>query len=351
MITRRRVTIAAALVALAVIVFLTPRTEDPDSTLALRRYLQNIGHAVSEREGLPATTGTLVLLDDLRGPDEAQPILDWVDGGGHLVVTDPGSELVGMVGASSDQTLGFVGVVDLQPGCVAPAVVGVERIVVRSTDQVLIPDDPALVSCFPSGEGALMLTRPYGDGSVTLLGGDSAFTNEMLRDGDNAVLAAGLSGAGSEVVFGPPTEGLPGSEGIWDVLPEGARAFLIAIAVAAVAFALVRARRLGGPIVEAPIAPIPGSELVRAAGRLYRKGRATAYAGTLMRQAAVARMSRRFVADDARDLAGAIARESGLPRDRVEKILSGPEPRNDDDLMGLGAELETLSATAEMRST
>jgi hypothetical protein len=234
---------------------------------------------------------------------------------------------------------------------VAPAVVGVERIVVRSTDQVLIPDDPALVSCFPSGEGALMLTRPYGDGSVTLLGGDSAFTNEMLRDGDNAVLAAGLSGAGSEVVFGPPTEGLPGSEGIWDVLPEGARAFLIAIAVAAVAFALVRARRLGGPIVEAPIAPIPGSELVRAAGRLYRKGRATAYAGTLMRQAAVARMSRRFVADDARDLAGAIARESGLPRDRVEKILSGPEPRNDDDLMGLGAELETLSATAEMRST
>jgi type IV secretory pathway VirB2 component (pilin) len=47
MITRRRVTIAAALVALAVIVFLTPRTEDPDSTMALRRYLQNIGHAVS----------------------------------------------------------------------------------------------------------------------------------------------------------------------------------------------------------------------------------------------------------------------------------------------------------------
>jgi hypothetical protein len=173
----------------------------------------------------------------------------------------------------------------------------------------------------------------------------------MLREGDNAVLAAGLSSAGSEVVFGPPTEGLPGSEGIWDVLPDGARAFLIAIVVAAVAFALVRARRLGGPIVEAPLAPIPGSELVHAAGRLYRRGRATGYAGALMRQAALGRLSKRFIADDARDLAGAIAREGGLPRERVEKILAGPEPRSDDDLMRLGAELETLSATVEMRNT
>lgn len=351
MITRRRVTMVGALVGLGVIVFLTPRTEDPDSRLALRRYVQNIGLAVSEREGLPSTGGTLVLLDDIRGPDEAQPILDWVDAGGHLVVTDPQSAIVGIVGASTGATLGFVGVAELEPTCVAPAVLGVERIVARSTDRVLIPDDPALVSCFLSGDGALMLTRPYGDGTVTLLGGSSAFTNDLLREADNAVLAAGLSGTGSEVVFGPPTAGLPGSSGIWDVLPAGARAFLIAIVVAVIAFALVRARRLGGPIVETPIAPIAGSELVRAAGRLYRRGRATGHAGALMRQAAVGRLSRRFVADDARDLAGAIARETGLPRDRVEKLLAGPDPRSDDDLMTLGAELEALSAAAEMRST
>ena len=209
-------------------------------------------------------------------------------------------------------------------------------------DLVLVPDDPALISCFLTGNGALMLTRQYGDGTVTLLGGASAFTNEMLREGDNAELAAGLSGAGSEVVFGPPTEGLPGSQGIWDVLPDGARAFLVAIVLAAVAFALVRARRRGGPVVEAPLAPIRGSELVRAAGRLYRRGRATGYAGGLMRQAAVARLSRRFVADDAADLAGAIAREGGIPRDRVEKILAGTEPRTDNNRLILGADIETL---------
>ena len=352
MITRRRITIVAVVAALGLLIYLTPRSEDADSTAALRRFLDEIGLEVSEREGLPSSDGTLVLLADIREADATAPLLDWAERGGNLVVTDPASSIVGAVGASSGETLGFVGNVDLEPGCIAPAVVGVRRISVRSTDALLRADDPSLVSCFPvRGDGALLLTRPYGAGTVTLLGGASAFTNDLLREADNAALAAALTSAGSEVVFGPPTAGAPGPEGVWDVLPDGARAFLVALAAAAAAFALVRARRLGGPVVEAPIAPIPGSDLVRAAGRLYRKGRTTEYAGALMRQAAVARLSRRFVADDARDLAGAVARQTDTPRDHVERVLAGPEPRTDDDLMRLSAELEALSAKAEMRST
>lgn len=348
MITRRRLGVAGAIAALAVLVLLTPRSEDPDSTLALRRYLENLGLVVSERDGLPSAGGTLVLVADIRGSDEAQPILDWVDGGGHLVVADPRSAFVEMVGGSAGATLGFGGTVELAPSCVAPAVLGVDRIVTRATDLVLVARDPALVSCFPVGDGALVLTRAYGEGTATLLGGASVFTNALLREADNAVFAAGVAGSGSEVVFGPPATAVPGSTGIWDALPDRARAAVLAIIAAVVAFALVRARRLGQPVVEEPIAPIPGSELVRAAGRMYRKARATAYAGTLMRQAAISRMSRRFGAAGAHDLSGAIARASGLPRDRIEEILTGREPRDDDELMALGAELEGLSAGAEM---
>lgn len=351
MITRRRLTIVAVVAALALLIYLTPRSEDADSTAALRRFLDEIGLEVSEREGLPSSDGTLVLLADIREVDATAPLLDWAERGGHLVVTDPDSSIVGAVGATSGETLGFVGNVDLEPACIAPVVVGVGRISVRSTDAILRADDPSLVSCFPVGDGALLLTRPYGAGTVTLLGGASAFTNELLREADNAALAAALTSSGSEVVFGPPTAGAPEARGVWDVLPDGARAFLVALAAAAAAFALVRARRLGGPVVEAPITPIPGSDLVRAAGRLYRKGRATDYAGALMRQAAVTRLSRRFVADDARDLAGAVARQTDTPRDHVERVLAGAEPRTDDDLMRLSAELEALSAKAEMRST
>ena len=350
MITRRRVLIAVALAALALLVLLTPRSEDPDSTLALRRYLENLGLEVSERDGLPTEGGTLVLLADIRGPDEAQPILDWADAGGHLVVADPTSPIVEMVGGSVAATLGFGGTLELTPGCVAPAVVGVDRVVARATDRTLVADDPALVSCFPVGNGALVLTRTFGEGTVTLLGGSSAFTNALLREADNAVLAAGIVGSGSEVVFGPPATAVPGSSGLWDTLPDRARAAVWAIIAAVLAFALVRARRLGQPVVEEPIAPIPGSELVRAAGRMYRRARATAYAGTLMRQATVARMSRRFGTAGAHDLSGAVARTSGLPRDRIDEILAGREPRDDDELMKLGTDLEGLSAGAEMGS-
>ena len=348
MITRRRLVIAGAVILLAGLVLLTPRTEDPDATQALRRYLGNLGYSITEAGGLPPTGGTLVLLADVRTPEEAQPILEWVDGGGHLVVTDPESAIVGVVGGSPAATVGFTGIGELEPGCVAPAVVGVERVAVRASDRVLVSEDPAMVSCFPVGDGALLLTRSRGEGTITLVGGQSAFTNALLREADNAVLAAGIAGPGRDVVFGPAAVGAPAPLGIWDALPDGARAALVAIVTAAVAFALVRARRLGRPVVEEPIAPIPGSELVRAAGRMYRRARATAYAGGLMRQAAVSRMSRRLGAVGAHDLSSAMARASGLSRERVDEMLTGSDPRDDTELIELGAELEGLTSRAEM---
>ena len=350
MITRRRVVIATAIVGLAALVLLTPRSEDPNATAALRRYLESLGHEVRDGEGLPPVGGTLVLLEDTRGPGEAQPILDWVEDGGHLVVTAPDSAIVGMVGASAGATIGFTGVAELEPGCLAPAAIGVDRIVARSTDRILASDDPAFVSCFPVDDGALLLTRAYGDGRVTLLGGASAFTNAQLREADNAVLAAHVIGPEAEVVFGLPADVAPAPMGLWDAMPAGARAAVAGIVAVAVAFALVRARRLGRPAVEEPLAPIPGSELARAAGRMYRHARATAYAGTLMRRSAVSRLSRRLGAEGAVDLSGALARTSGLPDNRVKELLEGDDPRTDQELMSLGTELEELSARAEMGS-
>lgn len=350
MITRRRIVIAAAVLGLAVLVVLTPQSEDPNATAALRRFLGALGYEVTDGDGLPSADGTLVLIEDVRSPEEVRPILDWVERGGHLVVTFADSAVVAMVGGSVGATIGFMGEQVLEPGCMAPAVVDVGRLAVSATDRVLRSTDPVVISCFPVADGALLLTRAYGDGRVTLMGGASAFTNALLLAEDNAVLAAAVMGSGREVVFGPPGVSAPAPTGIWDAMPEGARAAVVAVVVAAVAFALVRARRLGRPMLEEPIAPIPGSELVRAAGRMYRRAGATAYAGGLMRRAAVARMMRRLGATDARDLPGAIARASGLPPERVEEILTGGDPRNDDELMELGAELEGLTARAEMGS-
>jgi hypothetical protein len=343
---------AAAIVLLVGLGLLAPRAEDPEATLAVRRYLAEMGFRVADGGEPPASGGTLVLLRDLREEGDARTLLRWVEDGGKLVVADPNSVLLGVLGAAPTGPIGLVGTTELEPRCLAPEVVGVGRAAVRASDIALRAADDAFVPCFPGGDGAFLLTRRYGDGRVTLLGGLSPLTNELLRNGDNAVLAAQVAAPGPEVVFGAPVPpGAPASGGVWDFLPEGARLLVVATILAGIAFALVRARRLGAPVLEEPVAPIPASELVRATARMYRRAGAVAYCGTLLRQASAARFMKRLWAARGDDLPRMVARTSGLPEERVASILHGPEPRTDEALIELGLELEELSARARQGAT
>ncbi len=348
---RSRLVWGAAILALVGLVLLMPTTEDPDATRAVRRYLANIGHDVTETEDAPAGGGTLVVMADLRSPEEAQRLLDWAEAGGHLVVADPNSAIVGLSGATVAGPVGFAGTLELHPACITAVTAGVDRIVARASDAALIPGNDAFVSCFPAGDGAMLITRRHGAGGVTLLGGSSSFTNGLLREADNAGLAAQLAGPLGSVAFAGPGSAGAGTGDVWETLPERGRAAVVAIAAAGVAFALVRARRLGAPVLEEPIAPIPASELVRAAGRMYRRARATADAGRVMREASIARLSRRLrIAGEQLDVPSALARASGLPETDVAALLVGPPPSTDEELITLGRDLEALASRAERGS-
>jgi hypothetical protein len=348
---RSRLVWAAAILGLVALVLLTPTTEDPDATRAVRRFLANLGHEVAETRGAPAGGGTLIILADLRGPDEARGMLDWAESGGHLVVTDPTSAVVELAGASIAGPIGFAGTLELEPGCVTAVTKGVDGIVARASDTALVATDDAFVACFPTGDGALLLTRQHGAGRVTLLGGSSALTNGLLPEADNAVLAAQLAGPSADLAFADPGSPAGAVTGTWEHLPERARAALVAIAAAGVAFALVRARRLGAPVLEEPVAPIPASELVRAAGRMLRRTHASADAGRVLRDASIAELSRRLrVAGENPDVPSALARATGMPEAEVAAVLVGPEPRTDDELINLGRDLEALARRAEQGS-
>jgi hypothetical protein len=126
---------------------------------------------------------------------------------------------------------------------------------------------------------------------------------------------------------------------------------VIAVILAAVAFALVRARRLGRPVLEEPVVPIPASELVRATARMYRRARTAAYCGRILRDATAARFARRLGgAGRTEDLARILARTSGVTEQRVEELLGGPDTQTDEDLIHLGRELEGLTARARRGS-
>jgi hypothetical protein len=113
-----------------------------------------------------------------------------------------------------------------------------------------------------------------------------------------------------------------------------------------VAFALVRARRLGRPAPEESLTPIPATELVRATARMYRRARAAPYCGELLRAEATARFARRLGSSGTDELSRILAHQSGISPDRVTEILRGPETLTDESLINLGRDLEELAARA-----
>jgi hypothetical protein len=329
---------------LGVLVALVPRAESVESTLALRRFLAGSGRQVSDGGSPPEGPGTYLILHDLRTPDEARSLLAWAASGGRLVVADPRSTLVALSGASVGDPIGLVGAQTLEPACLAEEAVGVRSIAVRASDRSLRGGD-RFVSCFDGH----VLVRAHDRGTIVLLGGFTALTNEYLRTADNAVLALRLAGREGPVVFGPPVPASVGtpSTGLWGALPERAKAAIVAIVIAALAFAALRSRRLGRPPADEPIAPIPASELVHATSRLYRRARTPGYAARVMREATRARVGRRLgVPGESEALTTVAANVTGLPPDRVEEGLSGPDPRTDDELIRLGSLLSEIESRA-----
>lgn len=332
----------AVVLLLGVLIALVPRAESSESTRALRRFLAASGREVSEGGLPPEAGGTYVILHDLRTPDEARSLLAWAASGGRLIVADPRSTLVTISGASEGDPVGLVGARSLAPACLAEEALGVRSIVVRASDRSLRGGD-RFVSCF---DGHL-LVRSHDRGTLVLLGGFTALTNEHLRTADNALLALRLAGSVGPVVFGPavPAEAAAPATGVWGALPERAKVAILGIAVAALAFAALRSRRLGRPPAEEPIAPIPASELVRATSRLYRRARSLDHAARMMREATRARVGRRLgVPAESEALATVAAHVTGLPAERVEQGLSGPDPSTDDELIRLGSLLSEIES-------
>ena len=338
----------------------------PHGTLALRRYLGAMGLTVRKAATPPDGPGVFALLTDLRDADQAGDLVSWARAGGTLVVADPESETAAAAGVGTVGRVGHYafGPAKLAPGCVTPEVAGVRTLAVDAGDSVLASGAGG-VGCFPISEGAFEVTTPVGSGKVVVLGGISPLTNALLGKADNAAFATGVFAAGGPVVFGPPLPpGAAGPKGLVGSLPAGARIVLFQIALAAVIFAFVRGRRFGRPTFEEIPSPLPSGELVHAVARLYRSARARAFAGDTLRRGTRRRLRSRLGlgpeppaagtgppaavpggADDV--LSSTVARLSGSHPEDVQRLLHGPGPATEEELIALGRELEELRRRVE----
>jgi hypothetical protein len=320
-----------------------------DDTLALRRFLSENGSDVRASDGPPSGSGSFVLMSDVRTPPQFAPILRWVEDGGRLIITDPDSPALASLGVGRGDSLGGIGTVPLAPGCPVREAVGIDEIEADARDLTLHASSPDAVACFvrPGGAYAIFINR--GRGRVAIFGGNSFIINELLDHADNATLARRVFGDGA-VVFGSPAPSSGESPGLWALLPDPAQLVLIEVGIGVVLFAVSRARRLGKPVIEEPIAPIQAGELVRATAGLYRRARATAFSGSLLRRSARERLSPRIGASpeaSSEVMAQLVSASTRLPLDQIEHSIGGPEPTSDDELLALAADLSVLTRDVE----
>lgn len=316
--------------------------------ITLRRFLPAAGLEVHDAGAPPTDGGAFLLLVDRRTADQEEELLSWVDAGGRLIVTDPGSQLFDRFGVTSERAAVF-GTTRLGPGCVRGETLGVGALEIAATDRVLATRGVA-TGCFPRGARSFALFLPRGRGEIVLTGGPSFLTDVLLNHADNAVFARALLDAGGPVVLGPSVPPSTARHSVWALLPTGAKSALWVLVLAALVFALARGRRLGRPVPEALISPIPAGELVSATARLYRRARVAAYCGELVRTWTGERVARRVgipYDPDRRRLAATISNVTGLERDGIERALDGPEPRNDAELVALCRELEAMARRIE----
>lgn len=363
----RRSTVVAVVLALLVLLVavwlvrptgdgvpLDPRGTGPTGTAAMLRTVERLGAdvTVTDAPGQGSPDVLVVLVDRLDDATRAR-VEEQVRDGARLVLFDPGSPL-NPVPVASELVTDTFGVLGREPAC--DLLDGVADRVESARWAVLAPGPDATAACFPVGTGDGLVVQPVGDGEVVVTGAVDALVNRTVGDAAHARLAAALlvpEGDGEVVVLWDVTVG--GDTPLLSLLPDGTVAALWLLGLAAVLYALSRARRLGPPVTESMPVRVPASELALAIGDLLgRYGH---------RDAAAARLR----ADLRREVAHALHVPPDTPPDVLVELLAsrldddgldveglrvalldGPVP-DDDALVGLTATLSRVRRRVSSR--
>jgi len=314
----------------------SPLSTAPDGTRALVDSLRELGVAVDVTSEPPGreTTAVLVLRDGLGTRGDAE-VLDWVRGGGTLVVADVRSPLNPASPAAADRVGGDA----LPRRCDVAALAGVAR--VEAPGDHLLDVPAGAIGCFRDGAAAWLVTRAEGRGDIVALGGLAPFTNERLGGADNGILAVTLLGPGRQarvtVLYG-------GRRTLYGLVGTNVKLALVQLLVAFVLLALWRARRLGRPVLELQPVVIPGSELVTAVGNLLQRAHKRDQVARLMADDLRRDLGNRVGLPPTappEQVADAVSARTGVPARDILAALAGA-PTDDAGLVALAQAVESV---------
>ncbi len=325
---------------------LDPSSTGPAGTKALVDTLRLLAADVSVQSGTPGPSSTtaILLIDGLddAGRDE---LVDWVEAGGTLVVTDVSSPLSPV--ASRSAAVAFLDP-ELRRDCAVPALRQVQR--VDAPDAILQEVPEGAIGCFRLGEDeAWLVVNPVGQGTIVSIGGAGFLVNRALDDADNGLLAVTLlapTPSDRVVVLQPPAPG-EGSTGLLDLVDRRVKLAVLQLVVAFGVLVLWRSRRLGRPVLEPQPVPLAGSELVVAVGELLQRAKGREQAASVLRDDL-----RRWLAErlglppatpaDVVAEAAAAARTSDVTAEEVLAVLAAGRPADEDGLVALAHAVESI---------
>jgi len=327
----------------------SPSSTAPNGAKALALLLGQLGDEVNTSGLLPEPGKgvALVLYDQLDDATRAE-VTGWVKRGGTLVVADPTSPLEGTVVAQGLPDTASSAEGPLVPACQAPWVRDVSEVDPAGDPLLEVPSGAH--GCFrvlAGGSDAFAVAENEGSGVVVALGGADIWSNRYLTETDNALLAADLlaPARGDTVGWLVTSRVGSGTATIWSIVPSRVKALLATLAIAVLTACLWRARRLGRPVLEIPIVPLPGSELVVATGRLLEKNGRLEEAAALMRAEVCGQLGSRLgqaPGTEPATVARVAAQYGGLAADELVAALCGPPPRNEPELLELARSLQLI---------
>lgn len=323
---------------------LDPRSAGAQGTRALVEVLDQLDRDVEVvAPDAAIDAGVVLVLRDQFSPRRRAALRDRVERGGRLVLADPASPLAPDVAGG----LGLLGRV-IERDCDVPALAEVDRIAPGGGVAFEVPD--GATGCFAVGDGAWLIVEAVGDGHVVSLGGPEVLLNSELDRADHAVLVTQVltpAGADRVAVVRPVlrTAADGADTTLVDLLPGWALVAGIQLGIAFLVLALLRARRLGAPLVDTSLVRLANADQTRAVGALLARN--------ATRSAALARIAadtRRRLAQrlglpasaDTADVARAVADRTAGDPDDIARVLAPSAPPDDAALLRAEAALSAL---------
>jgi hypothetical protein len=355
-------------VALAVLVAVTSKPTDyrelsignstDNGARAVAQILGDQGVTVRQFDALarvfvadPATT-TLVLANaDYMTDAQIDSVLDYE---GDILFIGASEYMVQSLDAGLDVAYDFLPE-NVAAECNDPDAVAAEESRLEWTGIVAIGATSAEL-CFGGRSDAHgMAVVETAQGTRTVIANWVVFENGQLENLGNAALALRTAGHHENVAwylsdgFDTSVLGTPGEpiefEAMPDFLPPGFGTALYALGLAALVAALWKGRRFGPLAVEPLPIAVRASEATRGRARLYRRARAYGRATAALRAAAARRMGGRLGVPRATSREGmvsAIERATGQPATEIAKILYGPPPTSEAEMISIVDQLDAL---------